>query len=164
MKGVYSPLTEEDSVKKIISCYENACPDLPLLILGHSGPIGLGSEPDSICGKDWKPPAMDWGDRDLSLAISKIQKERSLDIVVFGHTHNQLKRNQGLRKMFVVDKKGTAYLNCAVVPRYKKTENNEIIINFSWIEFQDNKLKLISQRWYTESGDIFSEDIFFQTN
>ena len=97
----------------------------------------------------------------LSTAISKIQKEGRLDIVIFGHTHNQLKRNLGERKMFVVDKRGTAYLNCAVVPRYKKNENDEIIINFSWIEFHDNKLSYISQRWYTELGDIFCEDKLF---
>ena len=164
MRGVYGPLTEEDSVKRIISCYKNSREDLPLLIIAHSGPLGLGSEPNSICGKDWKLPSMDWGDRDLSLAISKIQKERKLDLVVFGHTHNQLKRNLGGRKMFVLDKRGTAYLNCAVVPRYKKIANDEIIINFSWIEFQDNNLSYISQRWYTEFGEIFCEDILFQTN
>ena len=161
MIGIYGPLTEEDSVKKIISCYKDSREDLPLLILAHSGPSGLGSEPESICGRDWKLPSMDWGDRDLSLAISKIQKERKLDLVIFGHTHNQLKRNLGVRKMFVLDKRGTAYLNCAVVPRYKKIGNDQIIINFSWIEFQDNKLTYISQRWYTELGDIFCEDILF---
>ena len=31
MVGVYGPLTEEDSVKKILSCYENARKELPLL-------------------------------------------------------------------------------------------------------------------------------------
>ena len=164
MCGVYGPLTEEESVNRIVKEASESRNDLPLLILAHSGPSGLGSEPESICGKDWKLPSMDWGDRDLSLAISKIQKERKLDLVIFGHTHSQLKRNLGARKMFVVDKRGTAYLNCAVVPRYKKIENDEIIINFSWIEFQDNKLSYISQRWYTEVGDIFSEDILFQTN
>ena len=82
--------------------------------------------------------------------------------MVFGHTHNQLKRNLGERKMFLFDKRGTAYLNCAVVPRYKANENNEIIINFSWIEFKNNRLIHISQRWYSESGEIVSEDILFQ--
>ena len=43
MIGVYGPLTEEDSVKRIISCYENARIELPLIIIAHSGPSGLGS-------------------------------------------------------------------------------------------------------------------------
>ena len=162
MIGVYGPLTEEDSVKRILSCYENARIELPLIIIAHSGPSGLGSEPESICGKDWKLPSMDWGDRDLSLAISKIQKERKLDLVIFGHTHNQLKRNLGLRKMFLIDKRGTAYLNCAVVPRYLKNETGKVLTTFSWIEFENSKLSIISQRWYDKFGELISEDKLYQ--
>ena len=49
-----------------------------LIIMSHAGPSGLGSEPKSICGKDWKLPSLDWGDRDLSVAISQIQKRSCL--------------------------------------------------------------------------------------
>jgi len=162
MIGVYGPLTEQDSIKKIIKCSLDARDDLPLLIIAHSGPSGLGSDPNSICGKDWKVPSMDWGDRDLSQAISKIQKDRYLDLVIFGHTHNELKRDLGQRQMFLIDKRGTAYLNSAVVPRYKKNEEGEIFINFSWVEFQNKKLSHISQRWYNNSGDMVSENILFE--
>ena len=72
--------------------------DIPLIVMSHAGPSGLGSEPKSICGKDWKLPSLDWGDRDLSVAISQIQKRRKVDLVVFGHMHNRLKRNLGLRE------------------------------------------------------------------
>ncbi len=164
MKGVYGPLSEEESIKKIINCAMDSREDLPLLVIAHSGPSGLGSEPNSICGKDWKPPAMDWGDRDLSFAISEIQKERYLDLVVFGHTHNELKRNLGRRKMFLLDRRGTAYLNCAVVPRYKRNEYGEIIINFSWIEFENKKLSHISERWYSEAGFLVDKNIIFQVD
>ena len=164
MKGVYGPLTEQESVEKIIKCSIDARDDLPLLIIAHSGPTGLGSEPDSICGKDWKVPSIDWGDRDLAIAITEIQKKRDIEIVIFGHTHNELKRNLGRRKMFVIDKNGTAYLNCAIVPRYKKNEFGEFIINFSWIEFKNRKLNYISQRWYSEKGELESENILFQDN
>tara|TARA_B100000963_G_scaffold152832_1_gene133126 strand:+ start:277 stop:1023 length:747 start_codon:yes stop_codon:yes gene_type:complete len=164
MKGVYGPLTEEESAKKIIKCSNDSIADLPLIVLAHSGPSGLGSEPNSICGKDWKAPSLDWGDRDLSLAISVIQKKRMLDLVIFGHTHNQLKRNLGLRKMFLIDKRGTAYLNCAVVPRYLKNEKGRVLITFSWIEFENSKLSNISQRWYDELGELISEDKLYQAN
>ena len=162
MLGVYGPLTEEDSVKRIMGSSHEAREDLPLLILAHSGPSGLGSDPNSICGKDWKIPAMDWGDRDLAVAISKIQKRRFLDLVIFGHTHNQLNRNLGQRKMFLIDKKGTAFLNSAIVPRYKTNEKGEIIINFSWIEFRDCKLTHVSQRWFKESGELANQKILFE--
>ena len=129
--------------------------------MSHAGPSGLGSEPNSICGKDWKLPSSDWGDRDLSFAISEIQKERIIDLVVFGHMHNRLKRNLGLREMFKVDIKGTAYLNAAVVPRYKKNEEGKLFINFSWVEFEGTKLKHVSHRWYSECGKICEEKKFY---
>ena len=48
--------------------------------MSHAGPSGLGSEPGSICGKDWKLPSLDWGDRDLSVAISQIKKKEKLSL------------------------------------------------------------------------------------
>ena len=161
VKGVYGPVSEQDSVKKIIKGSEKTLKDLPLIIMSHAGPSGLGSEPNSICGKDWKLPSSDWGDRDLSFAISEIQKERIIDLVVFGHMHNRLKRNLGLREMFKVDIKGTAYLNTAVVPRYKKNEEGKLFINFSWVEFEGTKLKHVSHRWYSECGKICEEKKFY---
>ena len=129
--------------------------------MSHAGPSGLGSEPKSICGKDWKLPSLDWGDRDLSVAISQIQKRRKVDLVIFGHMHNRLKRNLGLREMFKIDSKGTIYFNTAVVPRYKTDEDGKLLINFSWIEFKKKGLSHVSHRWYSESGEICEEDKFF---
>ena len=134
------------------------------MLLAHSGPSGLGSYASSICGKDWKEPALDWGDRDLSRAITNIQESRDVDIVIFGHMHNNLKRNQGNREMFVRDNKGTVYLNTAVVPRYKKNNVGELLINFSWVVFEEMKLKYVSQRWYGDLGEIVEEEIFFDSN
>ena len=161
VKAVYGPISEEDSVKKIINASKEILDDLPLIIMSHSGPSGLGSEPSSICGKDWKLPSLDWGDRDLSVAISSIQKKRFIDLVVFGHMHNSLSRNLGLRQMFKVDNKGTAYLNAAVVPRYKTNEDGKLFINFSWVEFEEKKLKHVSHRWYSETGRLCEEEKFF---
>ena len=161
--GVYGPITEDDSVRKIISSSVKARKDLPLIIISHTGPSGLGSEPNSICGKDWKKPSSDWGDRDLATAITKIQKERFVDLVIFGHMHNQLNRNLGSRKMFVIDKKGTSYLNAAIVPRYKTDSKGKKIINFSWVEFNNKKLSFISQRWYSNDGSLDKENILYES-
>ena len=81
VKGVYGPITEQDSINKIIKRSQESIKDIPLIIMSHAGPSGLGSEPKSICGKDWKLPSLDWGDRDLSVAISQIQKRRKVDLV-----------------------------------------------------------------------------------
>jgi len=161
VKAVYGPISEQESVKKILKSSEKIVKELPLILMSHTGPSGLGSDPNSICGKDWKEPSCDWGDRDLAVAISEIQKNRKIDLVVFGHMHNRLKRNQGLRKMFKIDKAGTAYFNSAVVPRYKKNEKGELLVNFSWVEFIENKLSHISHRWYSDSGEVYEEEILF---
>jgi len=161
--GVYGPITEEDSVKKIVKSSKNACKDLPLIILSHAGPAGLGSQAGSICGKDWKAPALDWGDRDLSTAIMKIQKERFVDLVVFGHFHSELKRNLGFREMFTTDKLGTSYLNTAIVPRYKKDIEGKFSINFTWVEFENKKLSYISQMWCSLNGQIQEENVLFKS-
>ena len=162
VRAVYGPVSEQESVSKILKCSEKIIKELPLILMSHSGPTGLGSEPSSICGKDWKEPSCDWGDRDLASAISKIQKKRKIDLVIFGHMHDRLKRNQGLRKMFKIDKEGTAYLNTAIVPRYKKNTNGELYVNFSWVEFVEKKLSHVSQRWYSESGEICEEKILYR--
>ncbi len=78
VKAVYGPISEQESVNKILKCSENIVNDLPLIFMSHAGPSGLGSDPSSICGKDWKEPSCDWGDRDLAVAISEIQKKKKI--------------------------------------------------------------------------------------
>ena len=160
--NVYGPITEFDSAEKIIKSSKKAVEDLPLVVISHVGPSGLGSEPSSICGKDWKPPACDWGDRDLAIALNNIQKNRFVDLVIFGHMHHKLKRNLGERKMFMFDKRGTAYLNAAVVPRYSTGNDDQILTTFSWVEFNNQKLTLISQRWYSDLGSLYQEKKLYE--
>jgi uncharacterized protein (TIGR04168 family) len=162
VKAVYGPISEQESVNKMLKSSEKNSRELPLVLMSHAGPSGLGSDSTSICGKDWKEPSCDWGDRDLAVAISEIQKKRKIDLVIFGHMHNRLKRNQGLRNMFKIDKEGTAYLNSAIVPRYKKNIEGELLVNFSWVEFVDSEISHISHRWYSESGEISEEEILFR--
>ena len=63
--------------------------------------------------------------------------------------------------MFKMDKEGTAYLNSAIVPRYKNNVDGQLLVNFSWVEFVDNKVSHISHRWYSETGEIREEEILF---
>ena len=64
--------------------------------------------------------------------------------------------------MFITDKKGTSYLNAAIVPRYKRNLNGEIAINFTWVEFNNKKLSLVSQRWYSNDGNFEKENILYE--
>ena len=82
MRAVYGPVELQESVDRICGAVARADPSLPLVVLAHCGPAGLGSEAPDPCGRDWKLPACDWGDQDLALAIARIRRERTLPLVV----------------------------------------------------------------------------------
>jgi hypothetical protein len=63
-----------------------------LLLLAHNGPAGLGSEPHSICGVDWRSEAGDWGDPDLAAVLQQLQEQgRRVGLVLHGHMHHMIK-------------------------------------------------------------------------
>ena len=155
MKSVFGDVSLHESSERICNAAAQTAANVPLIVLAHSGPTGLGSDASSICGRDWKQPSIDWGDKDLELSIDQIRKTRSVDLVVFGHMHHGLKRSGGNRKTFVIDNKhSTAYLNAACVPRRGKDQNGSFLAHFSWVEFLDGKLKHASHRWYRSDSSL----------
>ena len=163
VQAVFGDISLEESASKISSSAEAASPDVPLVILAHSGPTGLGSEAFSPCGRDWKKPPLDWGDKDLELAISKIRRIRTPDLVVFGHMHHQLMKANQTRKTFVEDVFGVRYLNAACVPRSGLNKEGEFLSHFSWVVFNDNKLIHVSHRWFAKDTSIsYQENLFNQ--
>ncbi len=157
--GVFGPITLQESVNRIVLAAEDACEAMPLVILAHSGPTGLGSDADSPCGRDWRLPAVDWGDKDLELAIDQIRKKRIPDLVVFGHMHHSLKRGNKARKTFFEDRWGTIYLNAACVPRRKLDKDGNILHHLSWVQFLNGHLDYVSHRWFRNDTSIASEEI-----
>jgi uncharacterized protein (TIGR04168 family) len=153
-QAVFGPVSLDDSVARITAAAEAADPALPLVLLAHCGPSGLGSGAADPCGRDWKPPACDWGDQDLALAIGRIRARRPLPLVVFGHMHHRLKRGQGDRLSFCRDRAGTAYLNTAFVPRHSTDERGRSLRHFSWVVFRDGVLAEVSHRWYSPEGEL----------
>ena len=156
------PVGLEESAARIVTAAASADPDLPLVLLAHSGPTGLGSQAADICGRDWKPPACDWGDQDLALAIERIRKQRPLPLVVFGHMHHRLKRGGGERCTFVIDRAGTAYLNAACVPRHLEDEAGVPLRHFSWVELDAQGLNLAAHRWYGLDGRLRYEERLYE--
>ncbi len=159
VQAAFGPITLEESVEKMVLAAKDVPKEIPFVILAHSGPEGLGSGASSPCGRDWKSPSIDWGDKDLSLAIDKIRKRRIPDLVVFGHTHHHLKKGQGNRITFAKDFWGTSYLNAACVPRRGKDISGQPLCHFSWVEFENNQLKHASHRWYRSNASIAYEEI-----
>jgi uncharacterized protein (TIGR04168 family) len=165
MRAVFGPLTLEDSAARITAAAFAADPALPLVLLAHCGPSGLGSDPGDPCGCDWKRPFCDWGDLDLALAIRQIRARRPVPLVVFGHMHHALRRGQGERRSLVVDRQGTVYLNAAFVPRHGHDAAGRDLRHFSWVELDCSAeqpgvalVRSVSHRWYGLDGALLYEE------
>ncbi|MGB1021819.1 MAG: TIGR04168 family protein [Synechococcus sp.] len=162
VEAIYGPVSLEESAQRIATAAAEVPADQPLVVMAHCGPTGLGSDPASPCGRDWKTPAVDWGDQDLALAIDRIARHRVPDLVVFGHMHHQLKRGSGLRQSLVRDRRGTAYLNAACVPRSGRDTGNKLLLHLSWAEFEGPALTHLSHRWYQPDGQLMHEELLPQ--
>jgi uncharacterized protein (TIGR04168 family) len=164
--AAYGPLSLQESADRITAAALAADPDLPLVLLAHCGPGGLGSTAADPCGRDWKSPC-DWGDQDLALAIHQIQRQRRLPLVVFGHMHHVLKRGQGLRRSLCLDRHGTLYLNAACVPRHGRDHSGRELRHFSWVELQVDapgaaRVIRASHRWYGLGGELLYEELLYR--
>lgn len=158
VQAAFGPVTLQESADRITAAAAAAPDDWPLVLLGHSGPSGLGSDAASPCGRDWKPPACDWGDLDLALAIQQIRRRRPVPLVVFGHMHHALKRGQGHRQSFCRDRAGTGYLNTACVPRHGTDGAGQALRHLSWVELVGQELRSASHRWYGLGGELLYEE------
>ncbi|WP_413327074.1 TIGR04168 family protein [Synechococcus sp. MIT S9503] len=157
VQAVFGPITETQSADWIVDAASHAPDHWPLVVLAHSGPTGLGSAANSPCGRDWKQPHIDWGDRDLALALDRMQKIRPADLVVFGHMHHQLKGQRGARITFHRDRRGTCFVNAACVPRVGLDESGMPLHHLTWVEFSGKELTLVSHRWYRPGGQLSYE-------
>ena len=157
VQAVFGPVTEEESARRIVEAARRVPDDWPLVVLAHCGPTGLGSDASSPCGRDWKQPAIDWGDRDLALALDRMKDARRADLVVFGHMHHHLRGGQGERITFHRDRGGTLYVNAACVPRTGVDASGFPLHHFTWVEFDGTVPTLVSHRWYRPKGDLAYE-------
>lgn len=64
-----------------------------VIVVAHNGPSGLGSNPEDICGVDFRGSSGgDWGDEDLRIALDLAEQNgQNASLVVFGHMHSSLK-------------------------------------------------------------------------
>jgi|TARA_B100000959_G_scaffold265577_1_gene307188 uncharacterized protein (TIGR04168 family) len=160
----FGPMSVNDSADRIVEAAMKAPAQWPLVVLAHSGPTGLGSDMQSPCGRDWKAPAIDWGDQDLAIALDRIRKHRVPQLVVFGHMHHELKRGQGCRQTFVQDRFGTVFLNAACVPRRGLDPSGRELCHLSWVEFVDGQLSAASHRWFLPDASVAYEQTLFQSS
>ena len=148
-----------ESTAKIVAAAETAAYDT-VIFLGHNGPVGLGSNADDPCGKDWQPLGGDYGDPDLTEAIALVRKlGKTIPLVTFGHMHHDLRyTKQHLRKTFVISSEGTMYLNAARVPRIVQTPQGDKLRNFSLVYLQGGIVTQTSLVWMGKDFTVVSEE------
>ena len=141
-----------------------------VIFVGHVGPLGLGAERDSPCGKDWGKSTADYGDPDFARAIALTQESgKRVPLVTFGHMHHKLKQDSPqLRQRVVTDPEGTVYFNAANVPRIEKIEigvgeatQNEYRRSFSLVTLIDSKVEDISQIWLDSNFEQLSKETLY---
>ena len=116
---IYGIHTMRQSAAAIVDAARNAL-HRDLVILAHNGPLGLGSETSDPFGKDFGKPGGDWGDRDLALAIQRIEGfGLRVRAVIAGHMHHKLVHPRGGERRRFVRRGDTLFLNAARVPRVR---------------------------------------------
>ena len=152
----YDVSSFEESSQRIIHAAQQAAYD-NLIIIGHNGPFGLGDRPESICGRDWKPEGGDYGDPDLTEAITQIsQLGKSIPLVTFGHMHHALKYPPGKRRTIVEVRDETVYFNAACVPRIVNNSRS-----FSLVKLDQGIVREISLVWLDSNYAIQSDEILY---
>ena len=151
-----------ESTQRITESVANAAYD-NIIFLGHNGPLGLGNEEHSICGKDWKAGGGDYGDPDFAEAISKsYQMQKIVPLVTFGHMHHHLRLNsQRTRDAIATNEMGTVFLNAACSPRIIKN-NDEEYRNFSIVSLESGQISQISLVWLNSRYQIVSENVLYE--
>ena len=115
MADTYGITTLAESEARLCQLVDDAASDR-LFFLAHNGPLGLGSQPDSMWGCDFKPGGGDWGDTDLAAAMRYAREQgRTALGMVGGHMH--LRTKQGEWRPCRLRLEGVLYLNASRVPR-----------------------------------------------
>jgi uncharacterized protein (TIGR04168 family) len=98
-----------------------------VIVLSHNGPAGLGDTSQSMWGRDFAEPAMDWGDPDLAhaLAHARARGTHRVLAVIAGHMHTPIRG--GRERELTQRRDGTLYLNPARVPRiFEREDGHEV--------------------------------------
>lgn len=150
---VYGIHTMRQSAAAIVDAARNA-QHRDIVILAHNGPLGLGAETHAMFGKDFGKPGGDWGDRDLALAIQRIEGSGlRVRAVIAGHMHHRLVHPRGAERIRFARRGDTLFLNAAFVPRVHKAENGDELAYFLRTRWQAGECLGIEEVWVDVHGD-----------
>ncbi len=150
---IYGIHTMRQSAAAIVDAARNA-QHRDLVILAHNGPLGLGAEPGDAFGKDFGKPGGDWGDRDLALAIQRIEGfGLRVRAVVAGHMHHKLVHPRGTERTRFVKRGETLFLNAARVPRMRQGPDGDELSCFLRTRWQHGTCVGLDEVWVDVHGD-----------
>jgi len=150
---IYGIHTARQSAAAIVDAARNA-QHRDLVILAHNGPLGLGDQSHDIWGKDFGKPGGDWGDRDLALAIQRIEGfGLRVRAVIAGHMHHRLVHPRGGERTRFVRRGGTMFLNAAYVPRVRQADNGDELSYFLRTRWQAGECIAVEEVWVDVHGD-----------
>lgn len=151
---IYGIHTMRQSAAAIVDAARHA-QHRDLVILAHNGPLGLSPQSADIWGKDFGKPGGDWGDRDLALAIQRIEGfGLRVRAVIAGHMHHRLAHPRGQERVRYVRRGDTLFLNPAVVPRIKKGADGEELSYFLRTRWSAGGLAAAEEVWVDVHGDV----------
>ena len=150
---IYGIHTMKQSAAAIVDAARHA-QHRDLVILAHNGPLGLGGETTDIFGKDFGKPGGDWGDRDLALAIQRIEGSGlRVRAVIAGHMHHRLVHPRGAERTRFVRRGDTLFMNAAYVPRVQKAENGDELSYFLRTQWRAGDCTSVEEVWVDVHGD-----------
>ncbi|MEO6593130.1 MAG: TIGR04168 family protein [Planctomycetota bacterium] len=150
---IYGIHTMRQSAAAIVDAARNA-QHRDIVILAHNGPIGLGSETTDIFGKDFGKPGGDWGDRDLALAIQRIEGTgMRVRAVIAGHMHHRVAHPRGAERIRFVRRDDTLFLNAAYVPRVRQTDSGDELSYFLRTQWSGGQCLAVEEVWVDVHGN-----------
>ena len=160
--GRYGVQNFTDSIAKQVAAIEQTAHQ-SLIFLGHTGPKGMGEQPEDPCGKDWNPIGGDYGDPDFAAAIeTAIALGKHVPLVVFGHMHHTLRhRSDRLRRVIHRNQGGTIFFNAARVPRIFKRDHETLHL-FPIVEIEQGCVTSIELVWMSAIGDEVNTEAIYR--
>ncbi len=151
---IYGIHTMRQSAAAIVDAARHA-QHRDLVILAHNGPLGLGEQPADMFGKDFGKPGGDWGDRDLALAIQRIEgMGLRVRAVVAGHMHHKLVHPRGALRTRFARRGGTLFLNAAFVPRVRADGQGGECSHFLRTHWRHGECTHLEEVWVDVHGGV----------
>jgi uncharacterized protein (TIGR04168 family) len=130
-----------------------------LLLLGHHGPAGLGTEPHAPFGRDWCASGGDHGDPLFARLLDHAeQRGKEVVLAVAGHMHDDCR---GRTREALRYSRGAPVLNACRVPRLDRRDGEVWRWDYrAELTAGGGVRKLERTAWVAGKGIVSRQDVF----